>query len=272
MQGKDLNLFDFSDYRDYLSAWLRAAKSSKSFNLSRLADIAGVHATFLSHILKGNKHLSLEQAALISDFLQHTKLEQDYFMILINLDRAGTKRLREYWLEKKSNLETEKNKLGRRFDRHRELTTDQRAEFYSSWIYAAVWAATAINDRQTLTQLATRFSISRGRAEEVLGFLVGTGLCAEKHGYYSMGEVHIHVPNESPFVVKHHLNWRMKAVQKMDTREPSELFFTSPMSLSVDDFAKIRERLNKLVKEAVDIAKNSNSQEVVCLNIDFFKC
>ena len=269
--SKNVNLFDFSDYREYLGAWLQAAKSSKSFNLSRLAEIAGVHPTFLSHILKGNKHLSLEQAALISDHFQHTKLEQDYFMILINLDRAGTKRLRDYWLEKKSNLEAEKNKLGRRFDRHRELTTDQRAEFYSSWIYAAVWAATAISDGQTLTQLATRFNISRGRVEEILGFLVNTGLCTEKHGYYSMGEAHIHVPNESPFVVKHHLNWRMKAVQKMDTREANELFFTSPMSISSDDFSKIRERLNKLIKEAVDIAKDSKSQEVVCLNIDFFK-
>ncbi len=268
---KNINLFDFSDYRDYLGAWLKSAKSSKTFNLSRLAEIAGVHPTFLSHILKGTKHLSLEQAALISDHLEHTKLEQDYFMTLINLDRAGSKRLRDYWLEKKSILEAEKNKLGRRFDRHRELSTDQRAEFYSSWIYAAVWAATSINDRQTLTQLAIRFNISRDRAEEILGFLVGTGLCTEKHGYYAMGDAHIHVPNESPFVVKHHLNWRMKAVQKMDTREPNELFFTSPMSISVDDFAKIRELLNKLIKEAVDIAKKSKSQEVACLNIDFFK-
>ena len=269
--NNDLNLFDFSDYRAYLSAWLKAVKSNKSFNLSRLAEVAGVHPTFLSYILKGKKHLSLEQAALISDHLEHTKLEQDYFITIINLDRAGTKRLHDYWLEKKAAIEAEKNKLSKRFDKHRELSTDERAEFYSSWLYAAVWAATSINDRQTHTQIATRFNISRDRAEEVLRFLVGVGLCNEKHGFYSMGDMHIHVPNESPFVVKHHLNWRMKAVQKMDTRGPDELFFTSPMSMSLNDFSKVREKLNKLIKEAVDTAKDSRAQDVVCLNIDFFK-
>lgn len=86
-----------------------------------------------------------------------------------------------------------------------------------------------------------------------------------------MGETHLHIPNESPLVVKHHTNWRMKAVQKMDTRESAELFFTSPMSISVKDFDVIRERLNIALKGIVDIAKESPAEEVVCLNIDFFK-
>ena len=233
---KPLNIFEFSDYRDFIKKWLDQAKRKKSCNLTQLAQAAQVHPTFMSHMLNGHKELSLEQAHFIADRLQMTSLEKDYFFILIQLDRAGTKSLREYWAEKKQHIEKEKNKIGQRFEKHRELSTDQRATFYSSWIYVAAWACTAIDDRQTSIQIADRLKITRPRAEEVLSFLVQTGICNESKGFYSIGEVHVHVPNESPFVVKHHLNWRMKAIQKMDIREANELFFTSPLSQSKKDF------------------------------------
>ncbi len=268
---KLLNIFEFSDYRDYLNAWLTTAKSQKTFNLTRLAEVANIHPTFLSHILAGTKHLSLEQATLISDHFKHTKLEQDYFIILINLDRAGNEPLRKYWQEKKSQVEFQKNKLSQRFDKHRQLTQEQRAEFYSSWIYVATWVSTAIEDRQSIQQVADRFKISREQAEKVLIFLTEVGMCIEKEGYFSMNESHVHVPNESFFVIKHHMNWRMKAIQRMDTRTENELFFTAPMSIAKKDFEHFREKVTHLIKEIVDKAKDSKAEEVVCLNIDFFK-
>ncbi|MEK6773601.1 MAG: TIGR02147 family protein [Bdellovibrionota bacterium] len=269
--SNELNIFEFSDYRHYLNAWLKESKEKKLFNLTRLAKVAEVHPTFLSHILAGTKHLSLEQATLISDHIGHTKLEQDYFIIIINLDRAGNESLRKYWREKKSQLESQKNKLGERFDKHRQLTQDERAEFYSSWIYVAVWVSTSIDGKQSLSQIVERFKITRERAEDILIFLTKAGLCLEKGGFYSLNELHVHVPNESLFVVKHHMNWRMKAIQKMDTRTADELFFTSPMSIAKNDFDLIREKITKMVKEIVEVAKKSSAEEVVCLNIDFFK-
>ena len=93
---KNLNIFEFSDYRHYLREWIAEARRAKIFSLTRLAEVAQVHPTFLSHVLAGTKHLSLEQAMAISDHLGHTKVEQDYLVILINLDRAGTKALQNY--------------------------------------------------------------------------------------------------------------------------------------------------------------------------------
>ena len=268
---KPLNLFDFSDYRAYLEGWLKEAKQAKTGNLSRLAEVAQVHPTFLSQVLGGSKHLSFEQAAFVSEHLGHTKLERDYFFLLIQIDRAGTKMLRDYWLEKKSELEQEKNKLSQRFDPHHELTQEQRAIFYSSWIYVAMWVSTDIDGGQSIAQIAERFHLNRAKAVEFMDFLVQTGVCYEDRGIFKMGKTHVHVTNESPFVTKHHSNWRIKAVQRMDDREPSELFFTAPMSISQADFDVIREKLNLVLKEAVDVAKASVSENIFCLNIDFFR-
>lgn len=265
-----MNIFEFSDYRRYLKAWIEQARQAKTSNLSRLAEVAQVHPTFLSHVLTGTKELSLEQAAFVSEHLQHTKLEQDYFFTLIQLDRAGTSNLKKYWQEKKAAIEAEKNRVGQRFHKHRELTDEQRTTFYSSWMYVAAWVCTAIDGGQTLSQIAERFHISRNRAEEILLFLVQCGICNEDDGVFSIGETHVHVPNESPHVTKHHVNWRMRGIQRMDTRDSKELFFTSPMSISHEDFAEIREKLMVAIQDIINTAKESPAEDLFCLNIDFF--
>ncbi len=269
---KYINIFDFSAYRDYLNAWIEEARRQKKFNLSRMATVAGVHSTFLSHALGGKKDLSLEQAALVSQHLEHTQIEKDYFFVLIQLDKAGNQNLKEYWQQKKKLIITEKNKLSQRFEKHHELTEQQRVIFYSSWLYVAAWGATSIDDGQTLDQIAERFRISRDKAEEVMNFLTQCGVCDIKKNIYTIGKAHVHINNESPLVVKHHNNWRNKALQKMDFRELDELFFTSPMTMSKKAYEQIRENLNIFVKESVNIATSSKTaEEVVCLNIDFFK-
>ena len=86
-----------------------------------------------------------------------------------------------------------------------------------------------------------------------------------------MGPAVIFLTIDSPHAVKHHANWRLRAMQKFDTREESELFYTTPMSMSKADFLKIRELLAKAIEETLAICKDSKSEEVVNLNIDFFK-
>ena len=82
---KPLNIFEFSDYRNYLKQCLFQAKRSKTSNISQLAEVAQVHPTFLSHVLNGNKFLSLEQAHFIAEALELTTLEKDYFFILMSI-------------------------------------------------------------------------------------------------------------------------------------------------------------------------------------------
>ena len=75
--AKSLDIFTFHDYRAYLSAWLEDARARRTSNLTRLAEQIGVHTSFLAHVLGGQKNLSFEQAAEVSEALQHTALERE---------------------------------------------------------------------------------------------------------------------------------------------------------------------------------------------------
>lgn len=269
--GKLLDLFNFIDYRAYLKAWLEHARAEGTSNLSRVSEAIGVHTSFLGHVLSGVKSLSFEQAAELSDVLNHTVLEREYFFTLLQIDRAGTQKLKKYWAEKKQLILNERDKVKSRVGKHLELSAEDRAVFYSSWIYVAIFVATAINDGQTLDQISEIFNLTRTKAEEILTFLTQTGICERDGAIYKMGKSVVYISNDSPLVVKHHTNWRMRAIQKMDTREPFELFYTSPMSMSLTDFKKIRELLAKTIESSLEICRASPAEEVVCLNIDFFK-
>ncbi|OQW55059.1 MAG: hypothetical protein A4S09_17160 [Proteobacteria bacterium SG_bin7] len=269
--SKSLDIFSFQGYRSYLKAWIEEARASQTSNLTRLSEAIGVNPSFLAHVLSGLKNLSFEQAALISKILTHTNLEREYFFALIQIERAGTQLLKSYWESKKNAILDERLRVKSRVGSHIELTAEDRAIFYSSWIYVAVFVTTAIDDGQTLDQIAGRFNLNRTRVEEILNFLERTGVCVRENTIYRMGQNSIYISNDSPLVVKHHSNWRMKAIQKMDIRQKKELFYTSPMSISEADFEKIRELILKNIEESQKIAHASPAEDVFCLNIDFFK-
>lgn len=268
--SKELDIFDFSDYRLFLKAWIAAARKNKSSNLSRLAETLRVHTTFLSHVIGGSKELSHEHSIVLCRMWKFTKHEREYFFALVSLEKASSVELKYYWNEKIQAILIEKNRLSSQVGEYHELDDHQRAIFYSSWLYLAVFAATSIGDGQNVTEVAERFQLTRERAEEVLDFLVQSGVCERKGAQFTPGQTMIYVPNNSPFVTKHHTNWRMRGMQKMETREDLELFFSFPMSIGKKDFTLIRERLAHLIKEATTICRDTTPEEVACLNIDFF--
>lgn len=264
------DIFSFSDYRAYMNVWLDYARGMQITNMSRLAESLGVHASYLAHVLSGTKNLSFEQATELSELLRHTALEREYFFSLLQIERAGTPKLKKYWTEKKLSILNDRAKVRSRVGAHHELMAEERAIFYSSWIYVAVFVAVGIEEGQTLEQIADRFGLTREKAEEILSFLAKTGVCARDGSRYKMGKSVVYLTNDSPLVVKHHTNWRIQAIQKMDSRDSTELFFTSPMSISLKDFVRIRELLSGAIESALEICKDSPAEEVVCLNIDFF--
>ena len=65
-----------------------------------------MQSTLLSMIISGQRELSFEQAYDLSQYLQHTPLESEYFLALVQFERAGNQRLRKYFEEKIDKITT----------------------------------------------------------------------------------------------------------------------------------------------------------------------
>ncbi len=68
--------------------------------------------------------------------------------------------------------------------------------------------------------------MTRAKASEILQFLVRSGLVIEKNGAYLMRTRSTWLGRESPHLVKHHTNWRIRAIEKSESLSEAELMYS----------------------------------------------
>jgi len=105
----------------------------------------------------------------------------------------------------------------------------------------------------------------------VIDFLLQNNLCVIKDGLLDVGPQQTHIGPTSPFVSKHHQNWRLHGISKMVETSERNLFFTSPMSLSRETADEIRPKILSFIEEIRKLIRPSPSEIVRCLNIDWFE-
>jgi uncharacterized protein (TIGR02147 family) len=237
----------------------------------KLALFLGVHTTLVSQVLNGLKTFTLEQAALVCDFLGLTELETEFFLLLVQQDRAGNESLKKVLRRQIAELRAKSAQLSNRLQAQKKLSEEARAVFYSDWTYSAVRQLTAIKGYQNLDAIAEYFDFSKKQTKTILDFLLSTGLCKEEKGKIIIGPSSTHLEASSPWVRVHHANWRQQALQHLPKEENSKLHYTAPLTVSVDDALKIREMIVQFLEKVDKVIDPSPSEEVRCLNIDWFK-
>src|SRR5690606_20558070 len=87
------------------------------------------------------------------------------------------------------------------------LTSDEKAEYYSSWIYAACHAGVTVSNCNTQNRLSQLLQIPEAVTAKALQFLTKTKLLNERtDGTFEIGTTKMHLGSDSPLVAKHHAN------------------------------------------------------------------
>jgi len=265
------NLFDSSDYRDIVRTKIESFSKKGYGQLFKLAGHLGVHSSLVSQVMKGAKSLTLEQALQTGTFLNLTSREQEYFLLLVQLERAGTRQLKAYFEDqllrvRKANQSIESRRKGvALFD------DEAKAQYYSDWSLMAVWLASSIKGLSTSDAIGQKLGLSRAKVESILEFLLSVGLCVRGPDGVQPGVTNTHLPRTSPLSNRHHTNWRLKALANLENLSPDELAFTAPVSLSRADFETIRRIILDAIEAVSDTVEKSEPEILACLNIDWLE-
>lgn len=266
------SIFAYEQYVLFLKAYVKTLPKRGRGELQKISQKLGIHTTLISQIMSGQRHLTEEQAHELAGYLGLTALEEDYFLLLVQIERAGTENFRKYLKTKLNHLKSEALKISKRIDYSATLTDQEKSEFYSSWNYSAIrlFCSTA-PEGKSLEEIISYFHLDRPLAIKYLNFLVKTQLCTEKDGFFKMGTQSTFVEKGSIYFLKHHFNWRIKSIQKSENMSDEDFLFTSPLSISRQDFHKIRDVLAQTVSTSSKIVTESNPEVTACLNLDFFQ-
>jgi uncharacterized protein (TIGR02147 family) len=267
-----MSIFEYSDYRSYLRHRFSLFPKKGRGKSLELARFLGTHPTVVSQIFSGLREFSEEQAIEVCDFLDLTPIEAEYFTLLVRLANAGSIKLRRKLKNEIEESKRESKSTATRVRAEKSLTDTERAVFYSSWLYSGcrLYCSTTEGGR-SLEDISARFDISRTKAAGIMDFLIRTGLSVLDGEKYKMGPQSTFVDKDSPFLPKHLTNWRIKALQTVDSLSDDDLMFSGPFSISNSDLASLREKLIEVIKEFSKVAQNSAAEEVACLNIDLFR-
>lgn len=264
------DIYDFRDYKAYLKYWI-AKKPGKGRGIqTQIANQIGCQTGYVSQILTSNANFSLEQAEGVNQYMGHTYEEGHFFLLLVELTRAGTNDLK-----KRFQIEIEKILHQRlifkdRVDIKKSLEPVDQATYYSSWYYAAIHVAVSVPTLRTRDAIIAYFGLTIETANEALTFLTSVGLL-EKHGdQYIQGVARLFLGKDSPMIKKHHTNWRLQAMHALDLGIDKNLHFSTVVSLSKSDLLAIKEKLVKAIEETRAIIKDSKEEKVCCFNLDFF--
>ena len=268
-----MNIFECDDYKQLTLQWIQEQPGRGQpgrGQLQKIAQCLNVGSTFVSQVFRGDRELSPGEALRLCEHFRFSQLERDYFVLLVQKARAGTKEFTDCINEKLRGIRRRSETLEQRIDVDKELSEVQNARFYSSWHYAAVRNLLALPGPHAPDKIARRLNLEPEMIKEALDFLLESGLCVRNEGHIEPGPQFTHLSANSPLVKARQIQWRLKAFEAMNRPTTQKLFYTCPMSLSLDVKNQIRTMLLQTIQDALQLVKDSPSEELACLNVDWF--
>ena len=265
------SVFDFKDYRQYLLSYIKALPQEGRGFRKLMAETIGCQMGFITQMFNETSDLSLEQAHLLKEILGHNEEELDYFLTLVQYNRAGTAPLKNTLLrqiqsKRKIHLDVQ-NKTRMK----NELSMVDMSIYYSDWKFAAVHMIVTIPQFQNFESIQNHFHFKKLELKNILDFLIQAKLVSEKNGFYRATQNQIFLEKNSPLVKLHHNNWRNYSILNNHDKNEINLAFTQCFTISENDAHKLREMILKNISEYIEHIKPSPEEKLMAMNIDLFE-
>lgn len=267
------SVFEYVSYKPYLKDYIE--QSPLRGELTRLSEAAGCQNSYLSKVLQTGSKVQLTHEHLdgISEYLSLSTNEFQFFKLILEVERASQikyrKKIQKAITEAQEEFLKIKNHVGQKTIQTSE-NIDQT--YYSHWIYSALHIAVSIPRLQTVEALSKHFYMPEAAILTFLQKLEALQLVEKKSPHkWIWKSGNIHLTNDSPLVGIHHSNWRSKAAQESLNASADSVHYSVVQSISQKDYEKLNFLILEWIKTFQKIASPSDCEELVNLNIDFYK-
>jgi len=261
------SIFEFKNYQSFLLYFFQIKRG----NQARLAEFLECKSSFLTQVIDEKVEISMEQAMKIPNFLGMNKNEKMAFLLYVQKEKIKSLDEKRFFEDQINTLKIKNNTVKERLAGVGELDDHAKSKYYSSWIFGAVHILCAFSWINDVSDISHFLKIERTVANEALKFLLECGLCERKNNKLSIGKRQIHLDENSEYIFNHHINWRLKAIEKLNSGHHQILNFSSLIGISKKDAAAIKEILLKSISETNKVVQNSGEDAAFLINVDFME-
>ncbi|MGM0442940.1 MAG: TIGR02147 family protein [Fibrobacterota bacterium] len=122
-------VYDYLNYREFMRAYYKHRKEeNRNFSLRVFGRLTDIDASYLSKVIKEQRHLGEQYIPNIAAALKLDPSESDYFENLVYFNKARTEDNRQLYFERILAIRKP----------HTQCITEDQYEFYAHWYYSAV--------------------------------------------------------------------------------------------------------------------------------------
>lgn len=265
-----MSVFDFDDYKEFLRGQAKENQEARGYK-SAMAAAAGCQRSVFSQVLGGKMELSRDHAAELSRFFALSPDEEEYFVLLVDLARAGSKRLVSLIRRRLGELKMKRVQPSARIAEGNILDAERRTLYYSSWYWSAIHILTSIPEYQIAADISRRLELPLGLVQKTLASLETMGLVKSSGRKWVATKKLIHLASDSPLNEINHSHWRLRAIQDIQRSGDESIHYSSVCALSRADYERLKGMLMEQVMKERELIVPSDEEELYCLSHDLFR-
>jgi len=262
-------VYQYEGYRDFLIASLNAESDHGS--RSRLARAAGCSPSWITRVLSGNVQLTPDQAFAMAQYFHLSERETDFFLLLVDKERAATLPLRKRIEKRCAELKLESEQISNSVRTDYSISEAHRVRYYTSWIYPTVHVACMIR-AFTLDELVAVTGLEKVPVSAALGELLEMGLAQKKGAKWEATNKNLHLPSDHVLTNVMHASWRQRTTQLLQERGSNDgLHYSGVHCMSASDLEEIRQGLKNTLLKNLKTIKNSPSEKLAVFCMDWYE-
>jgi predicted transcriptional regulator len=118
--------------------------------------------------------------------------------------------------------------------------------------------------------MASALNVPLSKIHQVSQDLLDMGLLEESDQKLKVKSLQLHLESNASMISKHHLNWRLKAMESIERGDPHDLHYSSVVSLSAESVTLLKEKFIEAIKEVRKVVTTSPDEELWCYSFDAF--
>lgn len=264
------NIFEYTNYRLFLKDFYQEKKAREGYTYRDFARDAGMNsASWLMHLIKGNKNLSSESAKRVAKALNLNRPKTEYFELMMHFTQAKSFEAKDLYYQKMIE-----------FKRRQKCVSinEEHYEYYSKWYHPVIRSLVTKVDwggdysklaKHVLPEISTREAGKSVRLLQKLGFIK-----KDENGKWKQAQQAISTGDEvdSMKIINYHKQVSQLASDAHERAGDSLKDISSlTLGLSKEASYQIKTEIQAFRKKIMELAQASEgSDRVYQLNFQFF--
>jgi len=263
-----MDAYKHNNYRYLIDEWV--SESAPSGSRTRLAKAAQCSPSWVTRVLNGSVHLTPDQALGIASAMNLNDTETDYFLTLVDLDRASTLQLKKRLQKKIDELKREGRKLASSIKTDSLVSEEKSVRYYSTWLYPAIHVACMVKALRA-DEIAKQFHLAESAINESLHELNKLGLLVKEGMHWKATSTNVHLRADHPAAKVAHVAWRNRTIQHLFEGHQDGLHYSAVHCLSRSDLEKLHAQLKKAILDCRNTIEKSPSEALAVFCVDWYQ-